>query len=93
MWLIDPSFPKVVNTTWIPDNNYFTCLYDFQKVARKWNSDHFGNIFTGKKILIKHLHGIHKALEHKFIPFLTNLQNDMYQDYLLLLKQRNSSGT
>lgn len=89
MWNIDPSFPKIVQSSWIKEKIYSICIIDFQKNASLWNVTHFGNLFQKKKRLIHRLNGIQKHLSKKYSPFLLQLQHSLYIEYFNILNQED----
>lgn len=97
MWLTDPSFPNLVETSWkssetIPSSS--SSLSKFQQrldflTSRiiDWNKNHFGNLFQWKNQLLASFHGIQIALTRKPLGFLYSLEQQLIQEYNTTLHQ------
>ena len=57
-WLSEPSFPSLVSRAWSGSPTLGEAVKNFTQVAIRWNSSHFGNIFTRKKNIMARINGI-----------------------------------
>ena len=51
-WLLDPSFPNVVNKVWKYSRKLLENIEKFAKEASLWNKNQFENIFAKTKIIM-----------------------------------------
>ena len=87
IWLNHEDFPSVVRATWEgQDVGLMSSISDFTVKARRWNKEGFGNVFVKKKLILARLLGTQKALASNPNPFLINLQNQLSEEYSLILQ-------
>ena len=86
MWLFHQDFLRVVQQAWT-DKVLQDAILDFVNIARKWNVDVFGNLFTKKKCLFARLHETQKALANNPNEFLLELEQQLLSEYSLVLMQ------
>ena len=77
----------VVRATWEgQDVRLKGAILDFTVKAQRWNNEVFGNVFDKKKKITAKLLGTQKALASYPNPFLINLQNQLSEEYNLILQ-------
>ncbi|KAF7820958.1 reverse transcriptase [Senna tora] len=89
IWLSQPDFLKLVQSTWAESNSIPEGLKLIQDRAIEWNKYSFGNIFQNKRKLLNRLNGITKALSIRHNPWLVSLENSLSKEYqkILLLEE------
>lgn len=88
MWITDPSFTNLLQSTWASNKDYVTCVFDFQKAATFWNIKHFGNIFQKKKTTPKKTkwHTKFSHLNIQFFPYKpSTLSTYLNQTFISLI--------
>ncbi|KAL4609882.1 hypothetical protein ACB092_08G013100 [Castanea dentata] len=87
IWLNHKDFTSVVRAAWTSqDIRLKGAISNFILKAQKWNKDVFGNVFVRKKKIMARLLGTQKALASQPNPFLLNLQNQLFEEYNLILQ-------
>ena len=61
-------------------------ISEFTVKAQRLNKEVFGNVFAKKKLIMARLLGTQKALAFRPNPFLINLQNQLSEEYNLILQ-------
>ena len=87
IWLNHKEFPTVVMVAWEgQDVRLKGAISNFMVKAQRWNKEVFGNVFAKKKLVMAKLLGTQKALASCPNPFLINLQNQLSEEYNLILQ-------
>ena len=87
IWLNHKEFPMVVRATWEgQDIRLKGAILDFTVKAQRWNNEVFRNVFDKKKKITAKLLDTQKALASYPNPFLINLQNQLSEEYNLILQ-------
>ncbi|KAK9994007.1 hypothetical protein SO802_023710 [Lithocarpus litseifolius] len=87
VWLSHKDFLAVVRNAWTGlENNLEGAISRFTIRAQKWNREIFGNVFTGKKKILNRLLGIQRGLANRPSTFLTNLQDQIAEEYNQILQ-------
>lgn len=79
-WLSNPSFPKVVNQAWRRARDLSKNIENFDKEAKLWDKNHFGNIFAKKKRIMAWLDGVQRAMAYNPFPPLIQLENQLLKE-------------
>ena len=76
-WLLDNSFPKIVQNAWSTESGLYGSIAKFKRDASEWNWVHFGNIFAKKKRILARLGGIQRSMAKRPSSFLINLEKQL----------------
>ena len=97
MWQIDPTFPSIVQDSWQASELILSASSSLLRFPRhlnaltenicSWNKTHFGNVFHHKTHLLAILRGIQMALARKPSAYLYSLENQLTQEYNIVLHQ------
>ena len=97
MWQIDPTFPSIVQDSWQASELILSASSSLSRFPRhlnaltenicSWNKTHFGNVFHRKTYLLAILRGIQMALARKPSAYLYSLENQLTQEYNIVLHQ------
>lgn len=85
-WLLDFSFPDLVNKSW-SGTNVLDCIKNFTKAVVLWNKNVFGNIFRKEGWILSRIEGVQKSQEHGFAHNLQFLEKELISEFNNVLSQ------
>ena len=80
-----PRIPKIVHDAWLEDRELQVAISDFASKAKQWNYNVFGNIFAKKRRVLARINGTQKALANNPNDFLLTLEQQLIEEYSLIL--------
>ncbi|KAF7840958.1 reverse transcriptase [Senna tora] len=83
----EPGFINLAEVAWKESNSSVQGLGLIRDRAREWNRNSFGNIFYRKKVLIRRLEGINRAMCQGPKPHLVRLEQELALEYQKVLNQ------
>lgn len=87
MWLLNPKFPRMVQSAWDQFQPLNTAISSFTQKVNKWNMKVFGNLFARKRRVLARLNGVQKALAYNPKEFLIQFEKQLIEKYSLIMLQ------
>ena len=87
MWLLNPKFPRMVQSAWDQFHPLNTAISSFTQKVNKWNMEVFGNLFARKRRVLARLNGVQKALAYNPKEFLIQFEKQLIEKYSLIMLQ------
>ena len=86
-WLSDPSFPLIVTRVWNQAHSHQGAINTFSVEAKRWNNDHFRNVFQKKRRIMARLNGIQKLVAVRPTSQLLALEKQLQRELEGILDQ------
>ncbi|KAL4632625.1 hypothetical protein ACB092_04G064900 [Castanea dentata] len=86
-WLSEPSFLVVVLSAWNQAHSLKKATNNFVIEVKRWNKDHFGNVFSKKRRIMAQLNGIQKAISSRPSSNLLEIEKQLQRELEIILDQ------
>ena len=86
-WLSDQSFPPIVIKVWNQAHSLQGAINTFSVEAKRWNKDHFGNVFQKKRRVMARLNGVQKIVDARPTSQLLDLEKHLQRELESILDQ------
>lgn len=86
-WLSDHSFPRIVSGAWNHSHSLQGAINTFSAEAKRWNKEHFGNVFVKKRKIMARLNGLQRAIAAMPSSNLLELEKHLQKELESILDQ------